>query len=357
MLTADTVIHLTSPRTVMAALLDHLGEHGSVTGNEAAWTVAFEIGAASARLLDGSIAFRVEAPDDTSLSFLQWGVVEHVHEFAPTERPEVSWRGGLSAGAQLPYFREMQVVSARNITPRMRRLTLAGNNLERFAQHGMHIRLLLSPRPGAAVVWPVMGADGRQAWPGGERPVMRIYTIRNIDVAAGTMDVDFVLHEGDDIPGAGFGANAKAGEVVGITGPGGGSLRPASRYLFLGDETALPAIGRMLEELDESASATAFIEIADDAERQDLSLHPGIELRWLSRGGQDAGSTTLLSDAVKALPASFWDLEPYVWAGCEQSAAREIKSHLLNEIGLPKKRALIAAYWKLGHAGETEDEE
>ncbi|MCR5856527.1 siderophore-interacting protein [Mesorhizobium sp. J428] len=352
---ADTVIRLQSPQTVMAALLDHLGEHGSVTGSEAAWSVAFEIGTASARLLDGSIAFRVEAPDDTSLSFLQWGVVEHVHEFAPAERPEVSWRGGLAAGTRPPYFREMQVVSARNITPRMRRLTLAGDNLERFAQHGIHIRLLLRPRHDAPVVWPVMAADGRQAWPEGERPVMRIYTIRSIDVAAGTMDVDFVLHEGDDMPGARFGAEAKPGDLVGMTGPGGGTLKVAPSYLFLGDETALPAIGRLLEELPDDAKAKAYVEIADDAERQDIAVKPGVDLVWLSRGGKPAGSTDGLLQALRDVPGAFWGDDPYVWAGCEQSTARAIKAHLADTVRLKKGRSVVGSYWKLGAAGEVDE--
>jgi NADPH-dependent ferric siderophore reductase len=352
---ADTIIPLKTPRSVMAALLDHFGEHGTVTGHEEAWSVAFEIGTASAKLLDGSISFKVEAPDDTSLSYLQWGVVEHVLEYAPAEQPNVVWRGGFAQGSRLPYFREMRVLSARNVTPRMRRITLAGENLERFARHGMHVRLLLRPKPETEVVWPLMAADGRQAWPEGERPVPRVYTLRRIDVAAGTVEIDFVLHDGDDMPGARFGAEARPGDLVGMTGPGGGSLKAASTYLFLGDETALPAIGRMIEELPQDASATAFIEIADDAERQDLALRRGIDLHWLSRKGHAAGSTTLLADALRTVPEAFWSREPYVWAACEQAAARAIKAHLADAVGLAKGRRVVGSYWKVGHAGETDE--
>mgnify|MGYP001285217322 CR=1 FL=1 len=352
---ADTIIPLKTPRSVMAALLDHFGEHGTVTGHEEAWSVAFEIGTASARLLDGSISFQVEAPDDTSLSYLQWGVVEHVLEFAPAEQPNVVWRGGFAQGSQLPYFREMRVLSARNVTPRMRRITLAGENLERFARHGMHVRLLLRPRPDTDVVWPVMAADGRQAWPEGERPVPRVYTLRRIDVAAGTVEIDFVLHEGDDMPGARFGAEAKPGDLVGMTGPGGGTLKPSPSYLFLGDETALPAIGRLLEELPDGAMAKAYVEIADDAERQDIALKPGVELVWLSRGGKLAGSTDGILQALRDVPDAFWGDDPYVWAGCEQSTARAIKAHLADTVQLKKGRSVVGTYWKRGAAGEVDE--
>jgi NADPH-dependent ferric siderophore reductase len=256
------------------------------------------------------------------------------------------------AGAALPYFREMRIIAAKNVTPRMRRLTLAGNDLARFASHGIHIRLLLKPHPGAEIVWPIMGADGRQAWPDGERPALRIYTMRRIDVAAGEIEVDFVLHEGNGMPGSDFGQDAVPGTVVGMTGPGGGSLRAARNYLFLGDETALPAISRMLEELPADVTAKAFIEIEDDEERQPLAARPGIEVTWLSRQSRHAGTTTLLADTLSGLTLS--DPDTYIWAGCEHAAARAIRDHL-KSLGLPKGKSQISAYWRRGQAGEIED--
>ncbi|MDQ6435132.1 siderophore-interacting protein [Mesorhizobium sp. LHD-90] len=354
-LKAETLVRVRSPETVMAHLHEHFGEHGLVSGEHGGWSVEFEIGKASVALRDGSLAFRVEAGDDTSLSFLQWSVAEHVNEFAPGEEPDIVWRGGTAPGAALPYFREMKVVRAVDVTPAMRRLTLAGENLGRFAHDGLHVRLLFSPRPGVTPVWPVMAADGRQAWPEGERPVARVYTIRRIDVEAGEIDIDFVLHDGDEMPGAQFGRDARAGAVVGMTGPGGGTLPPASRYVIAGDETALPAISRMLEEFPADARATVLVEIANDSERQEFAVKPGIDLHWLSRENRPAGSTTLLIDALRALNASHWPDELYVWAGCEHTAARAIRGFLKAERGLPKKRFLVAAYWRRGQAGEVEE--
>ncbi|PSJ62654.1 siderophore-interacting protein [Kumtagia ephedrae] len=355
-LKAETLVRVRSPETVMAHLHEHFGEHGIVSGESGGWSVAFEIGTASVALRDGALAFRVEAGDDTSLSFLQWSVAEHVNEFAPGEEPDIVWQGGTTPGAPLPYFREMRVVRAVDVTPAMRRLTLAGENLARFAHDGLHVRLLFAPRPGVAPVWPVMAADGRQAWPEGERPVARVYTIRRIDVEAGEIDIDFVMHEGDGMPGAQFARDALPGAVVGMTGPGGGgSLPPASRHILAGDETALPAIARMLEEFPAGARATVLIEIADDAERQDLAAKPGIDVHWLSREGRPAGSTTLLIDALRSLDDSHWQDDTYVWAACEHAAARAIRAFLKAERGLPKKRFLAAAYWRRGQAGEVDE--
>lgn len=354
-LSAETLIPLHSPLAVMSHLREHFGEHGEIAGVDSAWSVAFDIGKASAHLRDAGVAFRVEAADDTSLAFLQWSVAEHVCEFAPGENPEIIWHGGTLPGAALPYFREMSVLRAVQLTPTMRRLTLAGENLARFARDGLHVRLLLASRPGVVPVWPVMAADGRQAWPAGERPVARVYTIRRIDVEAGEIDIDFVLHGGDDMPGARFASEARPGAIVGMTGPGGGNLKPAARYIFAGDETALPAISRMLEELPPHARATAFVEIAGASEEQDLPLRPGIELHWLSREGRPAGSTTLLADALRQLPDPQWEDDPYVWAGCEHAAARAIRSFLRKERQLSRDRHLVAAYWRKGRSGEIDD--
>lgn len=354
-LTAETLVSLRAPALVMSRLREHFGEHGTVSGADSAWSIELEIGVATASLDDGGISFRVEASDDTSLSFLQWSVAEHVYEFAPDEKPDIVWQGGIKPGTPAPYFREMTVVRTAQVTPLMRRLTLRGNDLERFARNGLHVRLLFPPRPGLAAVRPVIGEDGRQAWPDGQRPVSRVYTIRRIDVAAGEIDIDFVLHEGDEMPGAGFGRDAMPGDVIGMTGPGGGTLPQSQRYVFAGDETALPAISRMLEELPATADVLAFVEIAAPSERQTLALGAGSDLRFLSRDGRPAGSTDLLFESLRALDEKVWEGNPYVWVGCEQAASRQIRKFLKQERRLPRDRFLVAAYWRRGQAGEVDE--
>ena len=352
-LSAEATVALAAPLDVMAKLREHFIEHGEISGEAAHWSVAFDIGVAEAIADAGAVRFRVRAADATSLAYLQWGVAEHVQEFAPGETPEIVWSGGVRPGAPLPYFREMRVVRSMEITPRMRRLTLTGSDLGRFTHDGMHVRLLLAPRRDVRPVWPVMAADGRQAWPDGPRPVPRVYTIRRIDVAAGEVDIDFVLHEGEDTPGATFALEAVPGDIVGMTGPGGGGLPSAERYVLAGDETALPAIGRMLEEIPAGREVIAIVEIAGDAERQELPSRAAVDLRWLSRNGRPAGTTTLLQDAIDALDLT----DPgFVWVGCEHAAARTIRGRLRRQ-GLSRRDWLVAAYWRRGTAGEVEEHE
>lgn len=347
---------MASPLEVMAKLRDHFVEHGAVSGDEARWSVEFSIGTVDAIVAKDAMRFRVFAADETSLAFLQWGVTEHVGEFSTGPIPEIVWQGGTQAGAPLPYFREMRVLRAVQITPRMRRLTFGGDDLLRFSHDGLHVRLLLPPERNVIPVWPVMAADGRQAWPEGPRPVSRVYTIRRIDVSAGEIDIDFVLHEGDEPPGASFARNACRGDLLGMTGPGGGTLRDADWYLLAGDETALPAIGRMLEDMPAGKRVVALIEIADDSERQQLHTKADLDLRWLSRNGRPAGTTALLADAVRELDFPDDGTAAFVWGGCEHAAAREIRTYFRKERGLSRSSSLVAAYWRRGTSGEVEEE-
>jgi NADPH-dependent ferric siderophore reductase len=351
-LSAETLIPLSAPLQVMSDLRDAFGEFGEIAGIDSAWSAAFDIGKTSAHLRENGIAFRVEAGDDTSLAFLQWSVAEHVVGLASGETPDIVWHGGTMAGAPLPYFRELTVVRAVQVTPKLRRVTLKGHDLARFARDGLHIRLLLAPRPGVTPVWPVMAADGRQAWPEGERPVLRVYTLRRIDVGAGEVDIDFVLHEGDTMPGARFGAEAQPGMVVGMMGPGGSTIKPAPRYVFAGDETGLPAIARMLEELPEGVAATVLLEVADIHEIQELPARENVEVRWLPRDGLQGGTTVSLADAVVALDETALNADTFVWAGCEHAAARTIRKFLKQDRQHPRDRYLVAAYWRRGQAGE-----
>lgn len=352
LLKSDATIEIATPVEILAQLGKRFGEYGSVTATPEICQVVLPYGTARAQISAHSLDVHLEAPDMTSLAYLQMGFAEHILDLAGSEKPKIAWRGSNLAGGPLPYFREMRVVGAENVTPRMRRVRLAGNDLERFSHGGLHVRLLLPPAKGVQPVWPIMGEDGRAVWPEGERPVGRVYTIRSIDAAAGLIDVDFVLHPGDEMPGANWAANAVPGDVVGMTGPGGGTLPDADMYLIAGDETALPAIARMLEEMPAGRKATVFIEIADDAERQDITTDADAAIHWLPRNGRPAGTTDLLVDALRAQALPRESGRVFVWAGCEFAAFKAIRSHCRKNHGLTRDEHMVAAYWRRGVAGE-----
>ena len=76
-------------------------------------------------------------------------------------------------------------------------------------------------------------------------------------------------------------------------------------------------------------------------------------MQWLNRNGAEAGTTTLLQDAVRAVELPEGEEDIYVWAGCEFNAFRNIRSYMRKERNVPKNRQLIVAYWRRGQDGDN----
>jgi len=87
-------------------------------------------------------------------------------------------------------FRTLQVADTWQLTPRMKRLRLTGENLEHFASSDdIHVRLYIPEDGEKDIRSLVFHADGqpRDTGPGSGFAV-RYYTIRRIDRAAGWLD-------------------------------------------------------------------------------------------------------------------------------------------------------------------------
>lgn len=97
---------------------------------------------------------------------------------------------------------------------------------------------------------------------------MRDYTPRRFDLKTGELDIDFVLH--GDGPASTWAAQAQPGQTLHIGGPRGSMVVPDmfDSYLLIGDETALLAIARRLEELSANCRATVVVEVENAAEEQ-----------------------------------------------------------------------------------------
>nr|WP_281389667.1 siderophore-interacting protein [Pelagibacterium limicola] len=113
-------------------------------------------------------------------------------------------------------------------------------------------------------------------------------------------------------------------------------------YVLIGDETALPAIGRRIEELPAEARVMAFIEIADSAERQTFSPAASLDLRWIERS---AG--TFLIEAVKA--AAMPSEQTYVFIAGEADMSKVIHDHFIAQ-GHDPDLIKAAGYWRRGEA-------
>jgi NADPH-dependent ferric siderophore reductase len=244
--------------------------------------------------------------------------------------------------------RMLQVRDVSRITPKMARIVLAGDDLAGFvsAAHDDHIKVFFPPPGEEKPVFPDLTPNGPVYPEGAPRPAARDYTPRRYDPTTNTLTIDFVLH--GDGPATVWAAQVRPGSFLGVGGPRGSFIVPDDFdwYLFAGDESALPAIGRRLEELPASARVIVVAEVADAAEEQKFTTHARLETHWLHRDGAEPGDPSLLQGAVAALKLPGG--EGYAWVAAEAAPAKSLRRVLVDQHGLRKDRVKAAAYWKHG---------
>lgn len=223
-----------------------------------------------------------------------------------------------------------QVVDAFDVTPRMRRVVFTAEDLD-----------ALDYRPGQEIIM-LLPVDG-----GVER---RHYTIRSLDRARKMLDVDFVLH--GDSPAGRYCRSAKPGDTVTVLGPRGRHvLREGADWrLFVGDESAIPAIFGMLEILSPGEKATALIEISGEVDKQPLNTAGDVDLVWLVRDAP-AGQSKVLADAASGFTIP--EGEGHAYTLGETSIIRQVRQGLIAR-GLPKQNVSSEGYWRPGRIGGHE---
>ncbi|MBB4003578.1 siderophore-interacting protein [Aurantimonas endophytica] len=348
MLTATCDLPAPEPEKLLGLFCEHYVEHGAVQRRGAAGRIVIPYGRFAILASATGLSVRARADDETNLTYVKWGIVSHLQEFLGEAAPSVRWTGDGASEGTPAFWRELRVISTSDVTPCMRRVVLAGNDLERFDAGGLHVRLFFPPA-GRPLRGPVLAEDGCPVWPQGEDMLTpRVYTIRAIDPASGQLSIDILRHDGDATPGSSFAVNAAPGDVVGMAGPlGDAGVPPGQRLFFFGDETAIPAIDRILRRLPASVRAHVVIEVGGPAEEQKLTSAAAFDVTWLHRGGGRR-----LADVATELTADTLGPDGFVWAGCEHADFVAIRRHCRAVLGLPRERHRVAAYWRKGVKGE-----
>jgi NADPH-dependent ferric siderophore reductase len=261
-------------------------------------------------------------------------------------------------------LRELTVVDAFDISASMRRIVLGGDQLLPHGRDGLEIPEIVSngfddeiklffPDPVTGELTLPIQRDRVIEWPRDPRPLARTYTVRALDLAAGHLELDFVLH-GTGVAST-WARTCEVGDRIHIAGPKMSLLHPvgADWLLIAGDETALPAIGRWLEELPASTIAEVYVEVGGAADEQEIESAGDVRLTWVHRGPARAGSTTALADAVTA--GAWHPGSPFAWVAGETLAIKPIRRWLREEKGLAPDRVEVTGYWRHTEVETLED--
>ena len=232
--------------------------------------------------------------------------------------------------------RTLAVAAVDDLTPRLRRIRVTSPDLADFASAAPddHVKLFL----------PASAGDGG----GSVEACMRDYTPRAFDPGRETLTIDFALHEAG--PATRWALAARVGDALEIGGPRGSVVvaDDFDWYLLIGDETALPAIGRRVEGLRAGVPVITVAVIGTAAEAQAVETRADWRPAWVARDGGARDDATLLRAALAELrfPAG----DGYVWIAAEARTARSLRSYMIETRGHPADWVKASGYWLRGEA-------
>jgi NADPH-dependent ferric siderophore reductase len=221
-----------------------------------------------------------------------------------------------------------EVSESGQLTPHMHRIVLSAPELEGFTY-----------RPGQDVML-LVAADGN-------RPVRRRYTIRHLDQAERLLTLDIVLH--GDGPGERWVRSARPGDRIEGIGPRG-KIFPspeADWHLFMGDESAMPAILVMTESLPGDSEATLVLEVPGPQDEQEPLSAAGTRVSWLHRVSGQAGDPALL--AAEAAEVELPPGSGHAYLFGEAKVVLQLRE-ILTRRGLAPEQMSPKAYWGRGRA-------
>lgn len=227
--------------------------------------------------------------------------------------------------------RILTVTASERITPHMLRVTLTGEDLHDFQSPGFddNVKLFFEM------------ADGET--------VGRSYTPRSFDIERRELVLDFALHEAG--PATKWALEAGIGDTLVVGGPRGsrvihGEIR---NWLLIGDETALPAMGRRIEEGQPHERFTMIAGVPGTADEQSFDTPCELTCQWLYRTEEQAADPEPFLNAVKALDIPEGT---FIWIAAEARVAQALKSYVLDDLKIDPVWIKSSGYWTNGLPGK-----
>lgn len=242
------------------------------------------------------------------------------------------------------------VIATLSLTPNMHRIVLQGDDLKELqtTDLGGYIKLMFHPD----------GHTDISKMAEGERPVMRTYTISELNVDKGEVSVDFVKHEMNagshthiNRESGGYAISwatkTTVGDLIYIGGPGNSQDIDfnANQCILIADMTAIPALSAKIAMLDEEAIGDVFVQLTSPQDRPDWTLPNGMTLHTVI-----GDAPTQLAEAVTQVVIDSQDVT--IWCACEFTAMKAIRTYFNDKDAVQRNKSYFSSYWK---QGVTED--
>ncbi|BBX01197.1 NADPH-dependent ferric siderophore reductase [Mycolicibacterium moriokaense] len=213
----------------------------------------------------------------------------------------------------------LTVTERQQLTPHYLRLTFTAGDL--LTAHALHPTMWI-----------------RMWFADGDKLHQRGYTLVDPDPQAGTVAIEFALHDG---VAANWARNAKPGDSVDVTVLGSNFALPQPRpagYIIVGDTASLPAVNSLLDAIEDTPS-WVFLEAAHEDDKQLPVRGRATDVEWVDRKNNGEA-------LIQAISSSVFDASDHFgWVACDNRTTRAVAKVLREDYRMPRKSIKAQAYW------------
>lgn len=238
------------------------------------------------------------------------------------------------------------------LTPNYLRVVLQCDDIERYKDVtlGVNNKLFIPPH-GQTKAEQAIYNEETNKWDivnENNRPIIRTYTHRGINVDAKELTIDFAMHDGDSVA-CQWAINAQTNDEVGLAMKikHRDVLTDAEHYLFVTDMTGIPATSALIERLPSHAKVTVVTEVSTEQDilPEHYLTEANIEMHWLINPKPETGSDLfdLTKNMIDLMPESH-----FVHITAEFTTVKSFRDYLRNEKDWNSKEFYACAYWQIG---------
>ncbi|WP_422051040.1 siderophore-interacting protein [Shimia sp.] len=336
---AETSLSGLAFAAVRALLMHEAEEHDLTlsTNTEKMVRMSTEYGDLSFQDIKGGVKAVAMSKRADTLFILKESLVESISHFAPELVETLVWSDASLHQGHPPNFQFATVKSVRAIGGDFMRVVLHVEDVRNFVDSAIHFRIILPAVGDNSPDWPTVNEKGVTVWPKGDKALHRpVYTVRRADIAAKELEFDVFLHAGGRTTE--WAKAAVKGSKIGLTGPGGGGIPKTNRIAVYADETAFPAVARLLEGLPRDSTGKIVV-MADGGEACGYIFpeHPRLKPEWVKRNACEGLAAQAITDRKD-------HADHMLWFASEKEDVAKVRA-FCSGANIDTKQHYIATYW------------